>query len=122
MLVIRQAQMDALVKGQQQAIALELGLGFKGEFIAIFQYYSDEQMQVWVTRQLEDLARWQIFEKDNVMAVLTLLAKHGEKFERCKDRSWALELLEKSESNETIRCIKLERASDAYFKQLKLAS
>ena len=111
MLTIRQTQIDLMMKDKQQDAALVMGKNLQLKYPALFQFYNETQLQTWVTRQLSDLTQWNFFEKDNVEAVIEVIALFGERFERCDDPSWALKIVKDTESNETIRRIKLQRTS-----------
>ncbi|PKG83066.1 hypothetical protein CXF85_12015 [Colwellia sp. 75C3] len=111
MLTIRQAQIDLMMIDKQQNIALTMGLHLQNKHPAIFQFYNETQMQVWVSRQLNDLTLWNFFEKENIEAIIEIIALLGERFERCEDTSWAFKIIEDNSSTETIRRIKLQRAS-----------
>ncbi len=118
MLAIRQAQMEQLAQLQQKPVALKMGLTLKERYPQIFQHYSDTQMQAWVTRQLNYLKSHNITGQKATTDIIELLAIAGERFERCAQNDWALEIIEDKERNEGIRALKLQRKAEAYFQSV----
>ena len=116
MLTIRAEQMVVLEQSLQQPLSLKMGLVLKERHPIAFQYYTDSQMQTWVTRQIDYLESFNITGQKAAEDIIDLLALCGEKFERCSSRKWALKILEKHQDNEEIRALKLQRTCEKYFK------
>jgi hypothetical protein len=116
MLTIRSTQIDAMMQEKKLNAASVIAQSLQ-ETVTFFQYYSEPQLQTWVSRQIDYLAQLNIHEKDNVEMIIDIIALHGDQFERCADPSWALSILEDTQTNEGIRAIMLQRANKDYLKQ-----
>ncbi len=118
MLTIRQEQIDTMMQPQLNSITLSIGLELQQRYPLFFQYYTNEQLQTWVAKQINYLKRLNITGKSNVETIIDIIALHGENFERCPDPSWAIEILENAERNESNRCLSLVEKNDEYLAQL----
>lgn len=95
MLKIRQAQLDILEQNSLQQHVRRLSLALQEKYPWVFQYYSKEQMDRWVARQIEYLRKNNIDTQYAIEGILELFALLGESFERCEDPSWGITLIEK---------------------------
>lgn len=95
MLKIRQAQIDILEQNSLQHHVRMLSLALREKYTWVFQYYSSEQMESWVARQIEYLKNNNIETQYAIEGILELFALFGEKFERCEDPSWGIAIIEK---------------------------
>ena len=109
MLVIRQPQIDAMLARQKNEAANILAQSLR-EHSPFFQYYTDKQLQQWVIKQIDYLANLGISDKGNVVSIIEIIALYGDKFERCADPTWALEIIEDTERNEGFRATSLQYA------------
>ncbi len=120
MLTIRQEQIDTMMQPQLDKHTLAMGKAIQQHYPVFFQYYTNEQLQAWVAKQINYLKRLNIIGKSNVETIIDIIALHGENFERCPDPSWAIEILENAERNESNRCLSLVEKNDEYLAQLVL--
>lgn len=116
MLVIRQSQIDAMLIRQKNTAAYSLSLSLK-EQSPFFQYYTDEQLQNWVTKQIDYLASLRIDDKESVISIIEIMALYGDKFERCPDPSWALEIIENVDRNQSFRAKSLKEEHESQLEQ-----
>jgi len=117
MLTIREEQIAILSKRQQSQISIQIAADLRHRFLPIFQYYSDEQLQRWVKKQIDLCSGLNITGKQNVLDCIDFFAYFGERFERCDDPNWALEILENKSANEDIRVEKIKRKSEHEFRR-----
>lgn len=116
MLSIRQSQIDIMMQPKQQTAAWYLAQQLSNT--PYFQHFSEKQLQLWVNRQIDYLAKLNIYEKKNVHDIIDILAVHGDNFERLDNPKWALTIINDKEQNESIRSILLKRANKKFLAAL----
>ena len=94
MLKIRQSQVHILNDARRRDVATELGISLQHRHPGAFQFYTRAQMTTWVLRQLDYLQQHKVDTRYAVEGLLEMFALFGERFERCADPSWALDIIE----------------------------
>jgi hypothetical protein len=73
MLTIRQEQIDTMMQPQLNSITLSIGLELQQRYPLFFQYYTNEQLQAWVAKQINYLKRLNITGKSRTLIRLTII-------------------------------------------------
>ncbi len=94
MLVIKKKQMAMMVAIKRQEFALEMQDMVREKYTRYFKYYSDEQLLVWVNKQLDYFDENDIDTKTAVINLFKFFAQYGEKLERIPNNTWVTEILE----------------------------
>lgn len=94
MLAIRNQQMASLENQRRLDIAKKYIPFIRSHYQQYFRFYNDEQLFVWVDRQLMFLFKHQINTETAIKKLLGLLAIFGERFERCTKADYFLKMIQ----------------------------
>lgn len=103
MLTIREEQMTVLTQRRQDSVSVELAKYLRDNFKPTFQFYSQHQLNNWVSEQIDFLAERKVTGKETVVDFIELFAIFGANFERSAQPKQAIEILNHVDRSEELR-------------------